>query len=144
MVVKKGKDRAAKRNNHIRSGRLQSRNQPQQVAEQDEQAQNGDEAEEAFKVVTDDGFALLGDKLMNSFREMLQRIGLFDIERQANRDKENQEDRDDQQFHRKRVVDGCIRIGGMNVKYPEQRIHRRGKEVIQESRKKQLGRHKSR
>src|ERR1017187_3162303 len=105
VVVEKGKERAAKRNNHIRGGRLQPRNQPQQVAEQDEQAQNGDEAEEALEVVTDDGFALLGDKLMDSFRDVLQRIGFFDIERQANRDKENQEDRDDQQFHRKRVVD---------------------------------------
>lgn len=106
VVVREGKDRAAEGDHHIRGRRLQPWDQPQKIAEQDEDAQNGKKTEERLISVSDDRFALLDHKLVGHLGKVLHQVGPLHLQRQADRQKVQEQHRKDQQLHGECVCNG--------------------------------------
>ncbi len=90
-------------------------NQAQQVVEQHEEKDAGDEGLEALVAVADDLLGLAAGELVDHLGDLLRRIGLLHRQRQPHQDEKSDEAASDQQFQRKRVVDGSGGIGGMNA-----------------------------
>src|SRR5690349_14839884 len=72
LIVDKRADSASQRHDGHSRGRLKTRNQPEQVGNQNEKCKGHQKGRISITVVPDDFVALSLDKTMDAFKDMLQ------------------------------------------------------------------------
>ena len=80
IVVNERQQRAAGRHRRIHGGRLESRNNADQVAEENENEKRSEERDDTWAVVPDLLFRLAAQKLVDHLEGVLQLAGLVDRE----------------------------------------------------------------
>src|SRR5262249_38608010 len=69
LIIKESDDRTSQRHDRLSRGRLESRDQPDQVAEQNEKRQRHEKRRVAFAMVADDLLALSLNKVVSAFKD---------------------------------------------------------------------------
>jgi hypothetical protein len=132
LIIKESTESAAERNYGHRGRRLEARNHTDQIAEQNEEAERSQEWCVAFAVVADDLVALALDESLNALEDMLQRARTIDRKARTNQQKQNQQERENQNLHRKRVWNRSYRIFHLDMQCQQQRRDGAGKQAIQD------------
>ena len=115
LVVDKGANRAAQRNDGNSCGRLKARDHPDQVTEQDEEAERGQERCVAFGVMADDFVALSLDESFYALEEMLKSSRVVHGEARAHQEKKDQQKPENEHLHGQGVWDGSVGVLGCNA-----------------------------
>src|SRR6266567_1844880 len=141
VVVEKSADGAAQGHNGNAGRRLKPRDQSNQVADQDEDEDDGEKRGVGFAVMADNFAALAEDKALKPLERMLQASGRFDRQARSHHEEERQQEREDEQLHRERIGDRRMRILGLDVERPQKRRDGPGEQVVQDFGKPELFRH---
>ena len=98
-------------------------NEPDEIVQQDEQADAGDKGLKSLVVVTDDLLAQVADAFMDHFGELLGGVGMLHRQGEADDQEEEDEAAGDQHFQRERAVDrGCL-LSGIRGAHADGLIH---------------------
>ena len=144
LVVHEGADGASQRDDGHGGGRFETRNQADEIANQNEKSQGHQEGSEALAVMSDNFLALTFDKTVSTFEDMLQGAGLVHREPRAHQEKQSHQKQKHQKLHGHGVGDGGLRVLGINMESLQQSRDRAGKEVVQDFGKPELFRHELR
>ncbi len=87
VVVNKRHQRKSQRDDNIRRRRLQPRNQPQQIAQQNKQKQRRQVARKPLRPMPDNLLALLRHKLVRHLRQILHPTRLLHVQRHPHQQK---------------------------------------------------------
>ena len=143
VIVEERADRAAEGNNRNSRRRLEPGNQANQVADQDEDENDGKKRGVGLAVMANNLVTLAEHKTLDSLESMLQRSRRFHRKPRPDQQEEDQQETKNQQFHREGVADRRRCVLRLNMKQPQECGDGRSKQVIQDLSEPKLFRHES-
>jgi len=132
MVVEPGQQRATKRDNRDRSGRVETRDNADQIAGKDKESQCDEVRMVRVVVMTNYFFTHVADEALDALHRMLQAAGLVDRQTRANRDEECDQYQHHNYFHGETVGDWRCRVMGMDSENKQQRCDRAAEEAVEQ------------
>src|ERR1035438_2061168 len=109
VVVDEGEDGERERNGWNTRRLVDARQQPHEVAEEDEEQQAGQNGKIPLVTMAHDLLGLAVDELVHDFGEMLRVGRFFDAEPEPDRDEEEDQSGEDDELERQRIADGIDR-----------------------------------
>src|ERR1700723_301276 len=132
MVVEPGQQRATKRDNRDRSRRVETRDNADQIAGNDEESQCYQVRMVRVVVMANYFFPHVADEALDALHRMLQAAGLVDRQTGANREEECDQQQQHNDFHGETVGDWRCRVMGMDSQSKQQRCDRAAEETVKQ------------